>query len=488
MIKKAMAAMLTALMLFMCGCNGATQVEPDSVISFSCAESELFPFFCIDVNGNLWKISSNGATPLNICVSFSAGSLENSFLRYIKSNDLLIFAQSITVNNGVTLCSICTYRDSVNQIKENVIFNSLRVNKFGEMLFITSDGSLYYFKGDTLSFIEANVADAEFVGEDAFLARSSEGTYRDGSFHYPIYSYISGYRNYIDEGLEIVKADRNDGYGIIIKSKRTVQKRAAAREVGDLIICGDGEVISEIRSAVIGEVQGGDFILACDEYSTTLKYNLYQLVGGVPSLISDNVISGKYISTDMLAYMYETESNGKIMTNTVLTNGKKTSFEADSDISCIKYIEPNTYVLAEGRLSIMNGKTLLENIESVYVSSNTLIAVKGNEAPYSIYTCVGEALSVVAADALSTHFEFCDDYLYYYSGERDSYNLAMTDCKTSFTTALISNVDSKIGYIYNKSSVAAVKNDDKMLFIISGNSYIGTTIAVSRFVCGNEII
>ena len=84
-----------------------------------------------------------------------------------------------------------------------------------------------------------------------------------------------------------------------------------------------------------------------------------------------------------------------------------------------------------------------------------------------------------AKSVINSNVVFKDDILYYYTG--GSNDLEMTD-SLGKTTAFISNVDTQIGFICDKGTVAMAKNDDKTMFIVGRFGVCDTQLKIKQFI------
>ncbi len=480
---KRITVILLCVIIILCGCHGQT---PDKITEYAvhCGESDLFPFFAVDASGALWKIENTSAKMIG--ENTVAGD-NCSFVRYAGSK--LVFACDINVKNGITLCNVMLEASgkTVN-IGKDVRFDSLRVGATGEVLFIGSNDILYYYHEGILSEIECDIAQAEFIGNESFLMRGKSGSYVDGEFQYPIYSYSAGFRNYVIAAPEIISADAENGRAFIIRNRHTVQKRTSSAETAECCIYSDGEIIFEVPSVVLSqfEAQGSHkYLLACDESLLTLKYDLYCVDGNQPELVSSNVISGEYISSDRQVYRFETDINGHIVTN--VANGEKIlSFPAEKNISGIYSFENTLYKFSNGALSLSDGTPIIENIESVSVQNGGMFCISGTEPPYSIYLCSGSNASLLINDSATTDFTYADETVYYYTGEKGFYDFASAGASGN-KTALMSNIDTHAGFVCAPGCVAAVRNENKALYIMSHSRITEIRIPVQRLISQDEV-
>ncbi len=446
-----------------------------------CSESDIFPFFAVDTSDALWKIENTSARMLG-ANAVAAGS--GCFLRY--TDGKLIFACDINVKNGITLCNIMLEASGkTGSIGHDVRFDSLRVGISGEVLFIGSNDTLYYYSDGILSEIEQNIAQAEFIGNETFLMRSKSGSYVDGEFRYPIYSYSAGFRNYVIDAPEIIAADAESGRAFIIRNRHTVQKRTSSVETAECCIYSDGEIVYEIPSVVLSQFDKSGthrYLLACDESLATLKYVLYGIYSNEPKLISSNVISGEYISFDRRVYRFETETGGQPVTN--ITDGEKVfGFPAESDVSGIYFLGDTLYKFRNGTLSLADGTHIIDDIESISAQRDGLFCISGTEPPYSVYLCTGNTATLIISDAATTELKYSGSAVYYYTGEKGSYDLASASFSGN-KTALMSNVDTRTDFVCASDHVAAVRNDGKMLYIISPSGITEITIPVQHLITG----
>ncbi len=490
-------SVLLILILLFSGCFFSQEKTPleETSHEFSFRESPLFPFYCVGQDNMLWRIENNGSFSLNHKVNYSLGSGDQSFICYLREKDKIYFATDITVKNGVTLCSVFSAvgRETPQIFAQNVQLSSIRVSPNGDVLFIDEACVLFYMRNGIISKIEENVAQGEFVSESSFLFRLKNGKYNGTEFEYPIYSATADYRNYLTDALSIICADSENGKAYIIKNKHTVQKRASSVEVADCFVYADGEILFDISSVVLSQFENETkhtFLLSCSETSTVLKYDIYRIDSSEPVLKASNVISAKYISSSRDALAYEYKNQSEIITTVIFSDNRTVSLSLGKNVSLnnVYYQAPDLYVFSQNELFVVENNQLLsvfKGFESVYPCSSGLICFREASPPYSAYACINKNVTFLASNIASSSPVFDNGFLYFYTNE--SNDLSLSTLQGGYT-AYISNVDVFIGFVFNGETVAAVKSDDKSLFLADKNGITDTKIKVKRFIKNKEVI
>lgn len=481
-------ALLLLIVLIFAGCvHGKEQDPAPKEYLFTNSESAIFPFYCIGQDDYLWRVESKGAYSTKYRVNYSIGGNDKNFIKYLKYEDMVIFATDIKSQSGTTCATLCCQkgRNDAEIIANNVKLDSVKIENNGNMLFIDKDDTLFFRRDGIVTRIEAEVIQAEFVGEDSFLFRLKNGTVQNGEKCYPIYSATADYRNYLMDGLDIISADSENGKAYIIKNKRTVQKRTVYVEVAECFVYADGEVLFEIPSVVLSQFEEDKhiFLISCDESQATLKYDLYRVDGSAPELIVSDIISGKYISKERDVFAYEMHTAENVTTNIIdYTNEIKTySLGENCSLDSIYSCKPYIYVFIKGELLLLDdNSTLIEDgIDKIAVMDNSLICFKEKKPPYSISVCTSTAITYRVKEVKSDSVQFKDGGLYYYAGEGNDLN--MTD-ESGHSFAFVSNVDREIGFICSNGTVAVAKDDDKTLFIASRFGMCDGQLKIKKFI------
>ncbi len=502
-MKKACILFIAMCVLF-CSCepgpSGQDLPMPTDNVSFFSERQAIFPFYCIGVDNKLWRVQSNGSLCSQVQVNYSLQGTELSYVYPVPGTDIVLYATDLITENGTVLCSLGYWNGSDPAIKlaENIRFNSLCVNEFGSVLFIDEENTLYLYQDDICSKIEANVAQAVFVGEETFLYRLAVGEYISGEFSYPIYAATADYRNYLMSALDIASVDSSNGRAFLIKNKHTVQKRAATAEAADCYIYANGEILFNIPSVLLSQLTEDTthmVLLSCDEAKTTLQYNLFRIDGDEPILISSAVLSGRYASSDRTTFVYETAQEDMIKTNLLNQSNAiiPLSFENPFSLENIYFCAPYLYLFSGGVLSVLDTtvsgsgfEKLAVGFSSVRLSGSSLICFQGNQPPYSVWVCNGKQVVLLASDAINDIFFYEDGYLYYYTGEKNFYNISMAS-SDGIKIAYISNVDTQIGFLAGETYVAAAKKDDKSLYIAHINGFMDTKIQIKKIISQKEV-
>ncbi len=482
-------ALLLLIVLTFAGCvHNEAETNLPTEYKFTISESEIFPFYCIGQDDNLWRIESNGAYSTKYRVNYSVGGTEHNFVKYLKYEDMVIFATDIKVQNGITFAALCYQkgRSEAEKLASNVVIDSVRVQNNGNLLFLDTDGTLFFKRDGILTKIEQDVAQAEFVGEDNFLFRLKNGTDEKGEMCYPIYSATADYRNYLMNGALIASSDSENGKAYIIKNRHTVQKRASSTEVAECYVYADGEVLFNIPSVVLSQFENDKhmFLISCNEDEPTLKYDLYRVDGSMPELKATDIISGKYISQKRDVFAYEIQTAESVTTNIIDHTDKVRTYDLgekcalDKIYSCAPYL----YVFVDGELLMLEenstGALIDDGINNIKVIDNSLVCFKEKTPPYSISVCNGISVQNKVKNVKSSNIKFSKGELYYYTEGND---LNMVDA-TGQSFAFISNVDTNIGYICSNGTVAVAKNDDKTLFIASRFGMCDGQLKIKKFI------
>lgn len=472
--------LILSLILVFVGCT-PEKANINGERLFNAEDNGLFPFYCVDNENILWRVESKGA--------FSTGKEvnEKSFIRYLKEKDIIIFTTDHYDKKGVAYCTLMM-KASKNQpenIFENVRLDSVRVQNDGNLLFIDEKDSLYFRRDGITTRIESDVIESEFVSEDAFLFRLKKAVTEDNEKVYPIYYATFDYRNFLMNGADIIKADSENGKAYIIKNRHTVQKRASAKEVADCYVYGDGEILFSVSSVLLSqfEEESHIFLVAVNENASTLKYDLYRVDGAEAVKKCENIISGRYVSKNV--FVYEQQTPEEVKTYIIDHTDKVYSYSLGENCSPenIYYVYPYKYLLKNGELLTL-GENEIEaliddNIEEIFVRENSLICIKEKSQPYTVNVCNGIFIQNKANDVFSKEIVFKNNFLYYYSNEGNQLNVVDT---WGTATALIGNINTKVGFLCYNGTVAVLKNDTGTLFIVNGNGAVDTELKIKKFI------
>ena len=466
------------------GCIRETEDNSIKQYNFTAGQSNIFPFYVIGEDDDLWRVERHGAYSTKIRVNYPSGSSQLNFVRYLKQEDTVIFATDITVENGQIIADICQLtKNEFHKIKERIKLNTLRVQKNGDMLFIDENDTLFFRRDGIVINVEQAVAQSEFVGEDTFLFRLKTVKEVDGKNLYPIYYATAEYRNHLMDALDIVASDSVNGKAYIIKEKRTVQKRTSCCEVATVFVYADGEILFELPSVVLSQFEESKhiFLLTCNEESPTLTYDLYRTDASGAVLMAKNIIGGRCISPSRDIYAYE-YNNGKVLTAVIdfMENIQTYDLGHACSLENIYYSNQSVYALKNNALVLLeNGKEtkLHENIDMVKNVSGALALFKGNTPPYAVTVCLNRDVHYDAYHVQSNNVTYKDGNLFYYSGE----GLNILD-KWGASTAVISNTDMEMGFISCEDTVAVSKKDDKTLHIAGRWGIVNATVKIKGFV------
>ena len=191
-MKKTCILLIAACMLF-CACaagpSGGGAPGPTAEVPFVSETYAIFPFYCIGVDDQLWRVQSNGSLCSHIQVNYSLQGQERNYVYPVPGTDTVLYATNLTLENGIVLCSLGLWNapEAARTLAENVRFDSLCANEDGSVLFIDKENTLYLYQDGMAGKIEENVAQAVFVGEETFLYRLAQGEYIGGEFSYPVY-------------------------------------------------------------------------------------------------------------------------------------------------------------------------------------------------------------------------------------------------------------------------------------------------------------
>lgn len=483
-IFKILSAILICVLVFS-GCVNQQAENDIKQYNFTAGQSNIFPFYVIGEDDDLWRVGRHGAYSTKIRVNYPKGSGQLNFVRYLKEDDCVIFATEITVENGTVIADICQLnQNDFLKIKERVKLNSLRLKDNGDMLFIDETDTLFFRRDGILINIQENVAQSEFVGEDAFLFRLKNFNETDGQKLYPIYYATAEYRNHLMDGKEIISADSENGKAYIIKEKRTVQKRASSCEVANVFVYADGEILFELPSVVLSQFSENKhiFLLTINEESPTLTYDLYRTDATGAVLMAKNILGGRYVSSLRDVYAYEYKQNDKVLTALIDYRETVSTYDLGSDCSLnnIYYSNQSAYALKNNVLVMLDNGTetvVHQNVDAVKNVSGTLVLFEGKTPPYTVTVCVNKEVHYEAFHVQSNEVFYEDGNLYYYSGE----GLNILD-KWGSSTAIISNIDTDIGFIKDEDTVAVCKKDDKTLHIAGRWGMVNATVKIKKFV------
>lgn len=484
-MKKIIFILIIALLFT--GCEKEVPEEKITEYYYSGVESGIFPFYVIGEDDGLWCVKKNRAYSLGYTVNYNVGGREESFVKCV--DGAVFFATDITVKNGIKLCDVVTCEEEKEPqlILENIMLESLRVTDSGDILYIDQADTLFFRRDGINIKIEENVSEAELVGEDTFLFRMKNGTLTDGELLYPIYYATAEYRNHLIDALDIVAADMENGKAYIIKDRHTVQKRATIQEVAHCYVYSEGEIIFDIPSVLLSQFNENKhvFLIACNENEPTLKYNLYRIDGSSPVLKASGIASGKYISADRQVFAYETTVKGEIRTEIINPNDKIASCVLGEKYSLdsLKCINEHIYIMTSGTLGILNYDSAVEeigtNISKAEEIFGRLFCFMDKTPPYSVMVCEGKEMIPLVSDAANKNFIYENGYFYYFSGETKELSLVDSGGKK---TALMSSADTEIGFLAKNGTVAAVRSEDKSLYILSQNGITDTKLKVKRFI------
>lgn len=483
-IFKSFSIVLICVLIFS-GCVNERAGNDIKQYNFTAGKSDIFPFYVIGEDDDLWRIERHGAYSTKIRVNYPKGSSQLNFVRYLKQEDTVIFATEITVENGTVIADICQQaKNDFFKIKERVRLDSLRLQNNGDMLFIDEKDTLFLRRDGILIKIEENVAQSEFVGEDTFLFRLKTVVENDGQRLYPIYAATAEYRNHLMDGKEIISADSENGKAYIIKEKRTVQKRASSCEVATVYVYADGEILFELPSVVLSQFNESKhiFLLTINEESPTLTYDLYRTDATGAVLMAKNIIGGRYVSPSRDVYAYEYNDENKVLTALIDYRENVLTYDLGKECSLdnIYCSNQSVYALKNNTLVLLENGTetkLHENINSLKNISGAMILFKGSTPPYTVTVCLNREAHYEAYHVQSNNVIYKDGNLYYYSGE----GLNILD-KWGASTAIISNIDTDIGFIACEDTVAVSKKDDKILHIAGRWGMVNATVKIKDFV------
>ncbi len=501
-MKKTCILLIAACMLF-CSCAvgppGGGIPGPTAEVPFISENHAIFPFYCIGVDDQLWRVQSNGSLCSRVQVNYSLQGQERNYVYPVPGTDTVLYATDLIVENGIVLCSLGLWSapEAARNLAENVRFDSLCANEAGSVLFIDRENSLYLYQDGMAGKIEEEVAQAIFVDEETFLYRLAQGEYIGGEFSYPVYWATADYRNYLMSALDIAAVDSSGGRAFLIKNRHTVQKRAATAEVAECFVYADGEILFRIPSVPLSQFREDTshmVLLSCDEAKTTLQYNLFRIDGDEPALMASAVLSGRYVSSDRTAFVYETAQEEMIKTNLLTAEHGVMQLPSGEALSLenIFYCAPHLYLLTSGTLSVMDVaaggefEELAQGFSSAQLSGNSLICFQGSRAPYGISACSGKSIMPLTSSAADDTFFYEGGYLYYYTGEGGFYNISMA-APDGEEIAYISNVDTQIGFIAGNTFVAAVKRDDKSLYIAHLDGFMDTKIKIKKIISDREV-
>lgn len=419
-MKKTCILLIAACMLF-CACaagpSGGGAPGPTAEVPFVSETYAIFPFYCIGVDDQLWRVQSNGSLCSHIQVNYSLQGQERNYVYPVPGTDTVLYATNLTLENGIVLCSLGLWNapEAARTLAENVRFDSLCANEDGSVLFIDKENTLYLYQDGMAGKIEENVAQAVFVGEETFLYRLAQGEYIGGEFSYPVYWATADYRNYLMDALDIAAVDSSSGRAFLIKNRHTVQKRAATAEVAECFVYADGEILFSIPSVLLSqfaEDTGHMVLFSCDEAKTTLQYNLFRINGDEPVLIASAVLSGRYVSSDRTAFVYETAQEDIIKTNLLTADHKVIQLPSGGAVSLenVFFCAPYLYLLTGGTLSVMDVETggafekLAGGLSAARLSGTSLICFQGSRAPYSVSVCSGREITPLTSSAANDTF------------------------------------------------------------------------------------
>ena len=483
-IFKLISALLICVLVFS-GCINRQAENDIKQYNFIAGQSNIFPFYVIGEDDDLWRVERHSAYSTKIRVNYPKGSSQLNFVRYLKEDDCVIFATEITVENGTVIADICQLtKNDFLKIKERVKLNSLHLKNNGDMLFIDETDTLFFRRDGILIKIEENVAQSEFVGEDTFLFRLDTFTETDGQKLYPIYYATAEYRNHLMDGKEIISSDSENGKAYIIKEKRTVQKRASSCEVATVYVYADGEILFELPSVVLSQFSENKhiFLLTINEESPTLTYDLYRTDSTGAVLMAKNIISGRYVSPFRDVYAYEFNDKGKVLTALIDYREAVLTYDLGNECSLeiIYCSNQNVYALKNNTLVLLENGTetkLHENVDAVKNVSGALLLFNGKTPPYTITVCLNREVHYEVHYVQNSNVYYKDGNLYYYSGE----GLNILD-KWGASTAIISNIDTDIGFFACEDTVAVSKKDDKTLHIAGRWGMVNATVKIKKFV------
>ena len=472
--------LILSLLLIFTGCR-PENVNTKREYLFNAENSGLFPFYCVDNENVLWRVENKGAFSVEKEIS------EKSFIKYLKEKDIIIFTTAHYDKKGATFCTLML-KNGKNQpenIFDNVRLDSIRVQSDGNLLFIDEKDNLYFRRDGITTRIEGEVIQSEFVSEDTFLFRLKKAVTEDNETVYPIYYATFDYRNFLMNGADIIKTDSENGKAYIIKNKHTVQRRASAKEVADCYVYGDGEILFSVSSALLSQFEENShmFLIAVNENSSTLKYDLYRVDGAEPVKKCENIISGRYIAKNVFAYEQQTPEEVR----TYITDHTDSVYEYSLGENCspenIYYANSQKYLLKDGELLTLGEKEIEalidDSIEEIFVKENSLICIKEKLHPYTISVCNGTSVENKANDVYSKNVVFRNNLLYYYSNEGNQLNVVDT---WGTRTALIGNIDTKVGFLCYNGTVAVLKNDTETLFIVSTSGAVDTELKINKFI------
>jgi len=479
-MKKLLVLLLT-LTLFS-GCSSVENQEEIAVTEhkFNIGQTTLVPFYCVDEADTLWRIESDGAYSQKLTLS------EKDFKEYIKDEDTLFFTTGSYEKNGIAYGTLLVKsgNSAPETIMERVRIDSVRVQEDTSLLFIDEENNLFLRRDGIVTRIEGDVSEAEFVGEDTFLFRLNSGKNDGNEILYPIYSATADYRNFLVDGADIIATDPENGKAYIIKNKRTVQKRAAAKEVADCLVYGDGEILFDIPATLISQFNESKhmFLICVNENASTLKYDLYRVDGAEPIKKGENIIWGGYISKDRSVYAYEIQTPEEVQTCIVdrTDNLYTYSLGAECSLENIYYLEPYTYVHKNGELLLLkeNGEMVLidDGIGLIKHTKDGLVCFKEKNFPNSAFVCVETFVTNKTSEVVKDDVTFKDGLLYYYSGDGSTLSLVDRDGNI---LPIIKDIRGE--FISSNGFVAAVKKDGKM-YIANSLGEISTEIKVKRFI------
>lgn len=464
-MKKLIAIIITAILL--CSCAPSEQPSENARFTFApISDCNLFPFYFTDGNGSLFRCDNGNISETQKNVRYFSGGTDESFIRYFKSDDRIVFASDVTLSSGKAVCKLYEQKGSekAQLVQENVQLDSLRSTQGGNVLFKDGSGTLFLKTAKSLFTVENNVNCAEFADEETVLYISNGNS---------VYSYVSGSKTYLTDGEDIIE---KQGGAYVIKDVHLVQRRAFSLQVGTCLAYEEGEFCCEVESVPVSslkdEVLSG-CLLSFDETSSKARYKLIDIRNGAFT-VAENVLDGKTVSEGVFAYECEENSS----TVTYIYNGETLQNVGDIPLNSINSVNGNLYTYFNGNIvSLKSGQQIFSDISVAKFGDNYILASIDGKMPYTA-TLLTAKSSYQIKNLSLMQGELCGNAFYFYAEK--SCDLMRFDMQTLAVTALVAETDVSVGILADGNYAFASKNGN--LFLSGDSLSLDTGIKITAFI------
>lgn len=440
------ALLLLPLLLGGCGSSTRSPLESASPAplpgaTFIAGEdtSGLFPFYFIDEQNMLCRAQDDADAPvildLDKQVRYVVDGNVYAYIKYYKAQDLLLFATDIQKDGENITCTLNQYaKGKLSVIDTRVLLYSIDAGEQPQLLYISMDAAgkryLYVYGDGVRTFYAEDVLEAYFTSSDGdvvLLSSTDPQPDGQGGLLYPVYGIwgnnaplIMGYAN------TIARVDKDSGRICLLQNRRTVSL------LNDRIKVADVQIFS-IQGSIRLDVENvlEDWLLA-DGVQAPIHYllayvpgrqnrlcELYRVDEDTPELLTDNVMEGRFLSTDHTVFGYEVypgsgigdsviellhaDGRRSVLPSTITSRITNFSYDSLNNLVYFKQIEDGLCSLYAFRFGgeIYTLK-VQDNISEFYPQQQGAIYTVKNTSDkfYSIYYDVNSSAEILVTNAL----------------------------------------------------------------------------------------